>query len=55
MIRTFIGKILIKAGMAILPADVRRLVRNVIMYHVPGALSENEKAEVRAAKASWPK
>lgn len=51
--RVFIGSLLIRAGFAIIPRDVRLLVRNIIMYHVPGALTEAEKADVRAAKADW--
>lgn len=50
--RVLLGGLLIKLGMAILPDEVRHLVRGVIMYHVPGALTESEKAEVRAAKAA---
>lgn len=50
--RTFIGCLLIKAGMAMVPPDVRKFVCGVIMYHVPGAMTEDEKAEVRAAKTA---
>jgi hypothetical protein len=50
--RTFVGCLLIKAGMAMVPADVREFVRGIIMYHVPGAMSETEKAEIRAAKSA---
>lgn len=53
MIRTFIGSSLIKLGMSILPSDVRKLVRNIVMFHVPGALTDSEKAEVIAAKKQW--
>lgn len=51
--RTFIGATFIKIGMAILPADVRKLTRDILMYHVPGGLTPAEKAEVRSAKAAW--
>lgn len=50
--RLWIGKLLLKAGMAVIPADVREMVIKIVMYHVPGALTEDEKAEVRAAKAA---
>lgn len=50
--RMFLGKALIKIGVAILPCDVRKMVRDILLYHVPGALTETEKAEVRAAKAN---
>lgn len=50
-VRVFLGTLLIKSGMAIIPRDVRDLVRGVLMYHVPGALTESEKARVRAARA----
>lgn len=51
--RVLIGSLLIRAGMAIIPRDTRELVRGIMLYHVPGALTEAEKAEVRAAKAEW--
>lgn len=51
--RTFVGTMLIKAGMAILPPEVRKMVRKVLMYHVPGALSEDEKREIRIAKSRY--
>lgn len=47
--RVLLGSLLIRAGMAILPKEVRRLVCNVLLYHVPGGISEAEKAEVRRA------
>ena len=49
--RLIIGTKLIELGMAILPPNTRKLVRDLIMYHVPGALTEAEKAVVRAAKS----
>jgi hypothetical protein len=51
--RVFISRVLITAGIMILPSEVRKLVRGVLLYHVPGALTESEKAEVREAKAEW--
>jgi hypothetical protein len=39
--------------MKILQPETRKLVRGIIMYNVPGALTEAEKAEVRARKAEW--
>ena len=48
-VRCYIGKRLISLGVAILPSEVRRLVRGILMYHVPNALSESEKAYVREA------
>jgi hypothetical protein len=50
-----IGKFFILLGMAIVPAEVRRMFVKMVMYHVPGGLTEAEKAEVRAAKAAWSK
>jgi len=51
--RTIIGTLLIKIGVQILPKEVRNLVRGILLYHVPGALTEAEKADVRAAKREW--
>lgn len=51
--RVLIGCGLIKLGMAILPAQTRKMFRNVIMFHVPGALTEEEKDDVREAKRQW--
>jgi hypothetical protein len=48
-----IGSLLIKLGMAIVPAETRDLVRKMLLYHVPGALTEEAKFEVRYAKAVW--
>lgn len=48
--RVWIGTMLIKAGMAIIPRDVRDLVRGLLAYHIPGALTEDEKEQVRVAK-----
>ena len=48
--RMWLGTTLIKLGFAIIPADVREMARGIMMYHVPGALSEEQKAEIRAAK-----
>ncbi len=48
--RSFIGSLLIRAGMAIVPADVRAMLRGILLYHVPGMLTEQEKADIRAAK-----
>jgi hypothetical protein len=44
--RVFFGCLLLRAGMALLPKDVRQMVRRVLMYHVPGGLTEAEKADV---------
>lgn len=49
--RLFIARLLLKAGMALLPKEVRDLTRDLLMYHVPGALSEDRKREVRRAAA----
>lgn len=51
--RAYIARIFITIGIMILPADVRSMMRGILLYHVPGVLSEAEKAEVRAAKAEW--
>lgn len=36
--------------MAVVPRGARDLARKIILYHVPGALTEEEKEEVRRAK-----
>ena len=46
--RVFIAAMLIKLAMAILPKEVRNTVRGLLMYHVPGALTEDEKSKVRS-------
>lgn len=51
--RYVIGKFLIIAGLRIMPKDVSRMVRMLLLYNVPGALTETEKAEVRRAKTEW--
>lgn len=51
--RTLLGGLLIKAGMAILPKDVRKMVRDILLYHVPGGITGKEKADVAAAKKAW--
>lgn len=51
--RHWIGIQFVKLGMAIIPADTRRLVVNMIMYHVPGGLSADEKAEVEVMAAGY--
>lgn len=48
-VRSFIGVYTVRIGFAILPADVREIVRGIFLYHVPGALTENEKAEIELA------
>ena len=48
-----IGTFLIRIGVKILPKDVHDMVRGMLLYHVPGALTEFEKGDVRAAKAEW--
>lgn len=48
-LRVFLGSLLIRTGMAIVPAEARDLARGMIMYHVPGALTEAEKAKIRSA------
>lgn len=47
--RFMLAKLLIRTGVALLSPEVRKLVRGVLMYHVPGGLTEDEKAEVRTA------
>jgi len=46
-LRCLVGRMLISTGMAIIPSDVKEAMRGMMMYHVPGALTENEKASVR--------
>lgn len=43
----------IKIGFAILEPGTRKMFRDILMYNVPGALTEAEKADVRVAKADW--
>jgi hypothetical protein len=52
-LRLVVGTVLIKAGFALIPAEVKDMVRGMILYHVPGAMTEAEKADVRAAKAAY--
>jgi hypothetical protein len=51
--RVFIARVFITLGMMLLPADVRKMVRGLMLFHVPGALTEHEKADVVSAKADW--
>jgi hypothetical protein len=44
--RIWLGCTLITRGMSILPSAVRKRVRDVLMYHVPGALTDDEKRSV---------
>lgn len=50
-LRLLIGCWLMRLGMAVVPTGTREMARNIMLYHVPGMLTENEKAQVRAAKA----
>jgi hypothetical protein len=50
-IRAAVGVALIKTGVRILPDRVRKTVRGMLLYHVPGALSEDEKRDIREAAA----
>ena len=52
-VRHLIAMLFIKTGMAILPPATRKMVRDLLMYNVPGALTEQERADVRRAKAKW--
>jgi hypothetical protein len=52
-LRAKMGCLLIAWGIWIIPGNVRHMVRGILMYHVPGALTEDEKREVRAAKRAW--
>ncbi len=51
--RVLIARGFISFGMWLLPVDVRRVVRNMMMFHVPGALTDEEKDEVIAAKNAY--
>ena len=51
--RVLVARGFISFGMWLLPADVRKLVRGMMMFHVPGALTDEEKDEVIAAKSAW--
>lgn len=50
--KVWLGKLLIRLGMAILPKDIRQMAIDLIMYHAPNALSEERRAEIRAARNS---
>jgi hypothetical protein len=51
-VRVQLGSWLIRLGMAIVPSDVRDMARGMMLYHVPGVLSESRKSEIRLAKAT---
>lgn len=53
--RLFIGRLLLRAGMAVLPRDVRELTRDLMMYHVPNGISVERRAELQKMKknAGW--
>ncbi len=51
--RVLVARGFISLGMWLLPSDVRKLVRGMMMFHVPGALTDEEKDEVIAAKSAW--
>ena len=51
--RLFFAQWFLRLGMALLPRDVRELVREVLMFHTPGALTEGQKAAIRAAYEAW--
>ena len=51
-LRNALGCLLLRIGMAIVPKEARDFARGVIMYHVPGALTEAEKADIRAKMAT---
>lgn len=53
MFRDMLGALFIKLGMAIIRPDTRDMVRAIILYHVPGGLTEAEKAKVEAAKTEY--
>lgn len=52
VVRLFLAKWLLKAGMAFLPKDTRELVRDLLMFHVPGALTAERKLEIVRMKAA---
>ncbi len=54
-LRVFVARGFISFGMWLLPADVRKLMRGMMLFHVPGALTEDEKHEVIVAKSAWRK
>lgn len=51
--RFVIARALITLGVFILPKDIRELTRNLLMYHVPNALTDAEKREVELFAAHW--
>lgn len=52
-IRYRIGKAMVIVGLKVMPAGTRTMLRMILLYHVPGALTEEEKCAVRASKALW--
>lgn len=53
--RVLIARGFIAFGMMLLPADVRKLVRGMMLFHVPGALTDAERTEVVSARSEWSK
>lgn len=51
--RVWLGTMLISAGMRILPREVRSMLCDIILYNVPGALSEERKAAVRESAEAY--
>jgi hypothetical protein len=47
--RLKLGRLFLLAGMKIVPANAARLARFMLLYYVPGALTDAEKAEVEEA------
>jgi hypothetical protein len=40
-------------GMWLLPAGVRKMVRGMMVFHVPEGLTDDERLEVIRAKDAW--
>ena len=50
--RLALARLFLKTGMALLPRETRDLVRDLLMFHVPGAVPEERKREIVRMKAA---
>jgi hypothetical protein len=50
--RLLLASWLLKAGMALLPKETQDLVRDLLMFHVPGALTVERKLEILRMKSA---
>jgi hypothetical protein len=52
-VRVFVARMFITFGMWLLPAGVRKMVRGMMVFHVPEGLTDDERLEVIRAKDAW--